>query len=351
MKPVVAAYVVTAHGSASGFHVLATDDARLDLLVGDALGGDVAQVGVAAERHLMLMQAGWPGAILDALQVNLAPQLSSSGVALALALYRWDGAAGQLTYANAGHAPALLARAGGAIELLAGACSAADGPCIEITLPLAPGDALAVYSDRMTQLCNGDGEPFGAERVQALIASARQAGLPPAIASQMVHKCLADFAGSDVAADGYRMVIVEMQPVHMALLQDLPLSHDMSPVLRRFIEAHSGALAPEAADGLLLASVEATTNVIRHVASPLAGAGLSCRISGSARHMCVELFYLGKLFTPDDDLEPDFSGDADGGFGLFIISNAVESAEYLEPAAGVCCIRLVQQIAEPVPPP
>jgi serine phosphatase RsbU (regulator of sigma subunit) len=75
-----------------------------------------------------------------------------------------------LRYSNAGHNPALLLRAGGGSELLAatglplGLLPIADYTAGELTL--APGDALIVYTDGITEAASPEGEEYGLERLE-----------------------------------------------------------------------------------------------------------------------------------------------------------------------------------------
>jgi phosphoserine phosphatase RsbU/P len=84
------------------------------------------------------------------------------------------------------------------------------------------------------------------------------------------------------------------------------------------------------------------TNVIRHVAPPFPDATLSIRITLAASAVTVEIWYLGEPFQPPAQLQPDLSGESEGGFGLYIISQSVGSVTYENPLPGVCCTRLVQ---------
>ena len=80
---------------------------------------------------------------------------------------------GRVELANAGHCPPLLVRNGEATPL-----EATGVPiglfCIEEfrveTLDLAPGDALLLYTDGITESTNENGEPYGDERLAQLVA-------------------------------------------------------------------------------------------------------------------------------------------------------------------------------------
>ena len=63
--------------------------------------------------------------------------------------------------------------------------------------------------------------------------------------------------------------------------------------------------------------------------------------------MCVEIWYLGDAFRPAAEPAPDFSGDTDGGFGLYIMSQAVDRVAHESPLPGICCTRLTQSSARP----
>jgi anti-sigma regulatory factor (Ser/Thr protein kinase) len=127
---------------------------------------------------------------------------------------------------------------------------------------------------------------------------------------------------------------------------NLPRAAARLEPLRTRVAAASAFLGAEAADGLVLAAFEAATNVVRHVPSPLADAMLSCRITCEAARVVVEIWYLGEPFQPSEEPQPDFTGESEGGFGLYIMSRAVTSVAHENPLPGVCCTRLVQVAGE-----
>ncbi len=46
--------------------------------------------------------------------------------------------------------------------------------------------------------------------------------------------------------------------------------------------------------------------------------------------------------------QADFSGNSDGGFGLYIMSQGVSRVSHESPLPGICCTRLTQLLADPV---
>jgi sigma-B regulation protein RsbU (phosphoserine phosphatase) len=80
-----------------------------------------------------------------------------------------DLGSGTLNYCNAGHVPAILLRASGAIEKLdvGGPLIGLDGilPFEEGENTLQPGDRLLLYTDGITEYQNPSGEQFGLDRL------------------------------------------------------------------------------------------------------------------------------------------------------------------------------------------
>jgi serine phosphatase RsbU (regulator of sigma subunit) len=117
-----------------------------------------------------------------------------------------------LTYANAGHPPALLLSSGGTVRRLE-----ANGPVVgwigdgrfeDATLALAPGDTLAVYSDGVTETLAADGTELGTDGLSAILR--RHAALD---ATSMVEATLADvaaYANGAPAADDRTLLIAKV---------------------------------------------------------------------------------------------------------------------------------------------
>jgi len=340
----------------------------LELLVGDVMGKGVpaALVGAAVRTtynqvvtELLAACVGGgelpaPEAIVNALHARLTPRLIELDVFVTLALYRFDFSAGSMRFVNAGHTEGLLLEAGGNLCTVLG-----DNLPVGVTLeeryveqsrPFGPGDALVVHSDGITEACNATGEAFGEERMRALLAGAYRAGLPPSICLQVLRRAVRDFVGGTTMPDDQTAVMVavaSLAPGASAVPEVLELPWDAAKLepLRLRVAQAAAALPAEAAHGLVLASFEAATNVVRHVAPPFPEATLACRIRRGADAVSVELWYLGEPFRPPAQPTIDVSGESEGGFGLYIMENAVSSVAYETPLPGTCCTRLTQASA------
>ena len=120
-----------------------------------------------------------------------------------------DPGAGSLAFANAGHNPPVIVRASGKAEMLEG-----GGPPLGI-LPLAryremraqldPGDALAIYSDGVTEASNAAQEEFGEERLSDVLS--RRRAEPAAAMVQAVTEALTEFAAGSPPADDITLMV------------------------------------------------------------------------------------------------------------------------------------------------
>jgi sigma-B regulation protein RsbU (phosphoserine phosphatase) len=89
----------------------------------------------------------------------------------------YDDDTRKLRYSNCGHTPALLLRGDGSLERLEATCTVVGlfekWDCATEERELAPGDAVLLYTDGVTEALNGEGEEFGEDR---LLEAARQHG-------------------------------------------------------------------------------------------------------------------------------------------------------------------------------
>jgi phosphoserine phosphatase RsbU/P len=114
-----------------------------------------------------------------------------------------DVATGELTFANAGHNPPIVLRANGEAEMLEG-----GGPVLgilsiarytQLSARLEPDDLLVLYSDGVTEACNGAYEEFGEERFIEVLKQNRNR--PAAEIVELVTKALTEFAAGAPQAD------------------------------------------------------------------------------------------------------------------------------------------------------
>ena len=118
---------------------------------------------------------------------------------------------GTVTYANAGHCPALLLRPrnGDATEslkrtgMVLGVMEGVEWG--QVTVPMGQGDKLVLYSDGVTDAQNARGEFFGEEGLRAAINSDRDRSAPEL--QDSILTALRQFTGDaprfdDITLDG-----------------------------------------------------------------------------------------------------------------------------------------------------
>ena len=116
---------------------------------------------------------------------------------------------GQFVYANAGHNPPLLRRAGERFEWLRShpgfVLAGMEGSRYqEYALTLAPGDTLYLYTDGVTEAVNAGQELFGEERLQEALNE--EPGLPVRRLLPRIRGCIDAFAGEEEQVDDITML-------------------------------------------------------------------------------------------------------------------------------------------------
>jgi phosphoserine phosphatase RsbU/P len=167
------------------FTVFRLSDTTAGVFQCDVMGHGVrAALITALLRGLLREQqslAGDPGAFLGALNRQFQAMLARVGdLIFVTAVYLVvDTQAGEVRLANAGHpAPLHLGRTAGRVT----PCTSPDGPgpalglipdfiYSTMTLPLAAGDAVLLYTDGIYEVEGADGEEFGQTRLRAAVTA------------------------------------------------------------------------------------------------------------------------------------------------------------------------------------
>ncbi|MCG3180862.1 MAG: hypothetical protein BIFFINMI_03225 [Phycisphaerae bacterium] len=190
-------------------------DGKVMAVVGDASGHGVAAALMMAmvKTDLTHLARGGPGGLRE-MAAELNGELQALGEPMdfvSLLAVEVDTATGRAQYVNGGHPPALLQRADGTTMMidstgpLVGAL--ADSDWQEPVLELSPGDRFVLYTDGLVDAENGDGEPFGADRLDSLLERCR--AMSPA---QCVNVCkveLAAWTAGTAAADDITVLVLD----------------------------------------------------------------------------------------------------------------------------------------------
>lgn len=185
-------------------------DGRLCIVVSDvsgkALSGALYVARFGAELRHLAEQHHQPGALLEAINARMHPQMEA-GMFVTVAALGLDPASGTLELALAGHPPPLLRRRDGRVEPLAGRRGPPIGAAAGLRYPqtrhlLEPGELLLLYTDGLDEAQNRERQMFGLERIGACLAGAED----PAAAVAALRAALGQFVGSQPQADDLTLV-------------------------------------------------------------------------------------------------------------------------------------------------
>jgi len=164
------------------------DENRLAFTVADVSGkGIPASLFMAVSRTVLRSMTGASDMAAGIAEANRLLATQNATCMFVTAFHGvLDLATGALRYCNAGHNPPYLLRAGGARELLAltGIPLGIDAatPYRSAETALAPGDALFVFSDGITEAFDAHGAQFGTARLEAALDAARGASAAELVA-------------------------------------------------------------------------------------------------------------------------------------------------------------------------
>lgn len=338
------------------------DPDHFDLTIGDVMGKGIpaALIGAALKQRLknsVIKQlinsdsktaAYSPESIINSLHESITPSLISLDTFITLIYLRCDIPRKEITFVDAGHTQIIHAGLSG-IKLLSGnnlpLGVIENEKYFQHQIDINNGDLIFIYSDGLTEVRNKDNEEFGVDRLSLLVQALNACNLPAPTLVQAVRYILREYESHKDLSDDRSCIAIQLRTPQIDLLSvhsiNLPWNLNALISLRSEVGkvAREANLAQATQDELVLAANEAVTNVIRHAKCPLEGATLHCCLENTTESINVIFHYIGKSFTPRETM-PDFSGDSEGGFGLFIIRNSVDEVIYDNPAENVCRISL-----------
>jgi anti-sigma regulatory factor (Ser/Thr protein kinase) len=263
-----------------------------------------------------------------------------------VAFLRLDLELMQVSFVDAGHGQVCMVRDGQPHALLGDNLPLgvdAQETYRAITHSVRPGDQFFVYSDGVTDTRDRHGELFGDQRLLNLLGDACKAGLPTPVVLQLLRAELTAFEkGADMSDD--RTCLGFGIGNQGEWTEELSWSPDGFGAMRTAIAeyARSCGLDADRAEGASLAAFEAGVNVVRHNTALDENSTVCCTLSSQEGELSVTLYYLGETFVPSPP-DPDFSGERENGFGMFIIESLVDEVTYDSPFPGVNRVRLMSR--------
>jgi sigma-B regulation protein RsbU (phosphoserine phosphatase) len=242
---------------------------------------------------------------------------------------------GRVAYANAGHNPPLVLRGGAAPEWLkerSGVPLACFGNAAyrprETTL--APGDALFLYTDGVTEAMDSAGTLFGDTRLEETLRAAPSRA--PQSLCRFVRAAVTAFAAGAPAADDLTILAVRYLGPPERRLRTFPCAASATAAAAAFLEEVLDAAAcpvrPKAQ--LMVALDEIVSNVVR--CSGASGLAVEVRLSRDPRSAAVSVSDDGTPFDPLSVPAPDTTLSAAdrpiGGLGLLLVRKTMDSVSY-----------------------
>lgn len=196
------------------------DSGEFDIVIADVSGHSVGAALIMTEvRSMVRAQArnnggAHPGRLLHELNSLLLDDLDRSDLFITMLRCRFHPGLGQLRYANAGHNPGLLLRAGRTSfeqldgdGLVLGAMRSVDFE--ERSVQVSPGDKLLFYTDGITDAEDPSGAFFGLDRLCRTFA-ANRACAPQAIVRNILRE-VGRYCGSSAQRDDMALVALEVR--------------------------------------------------------------------------------------------------------------------------------------------
>ncbi len=200
------------------FDVIELSDGRIGVAVADVSGK-----GVPAALFMMISRTllnsisiaySNPGETLS--EVNRLLQNNNEALMFVTVFFAiFDPASGELVYANSGHNPPLIVHADGSLTLLPKTQGIALGVAPDCTYEknttsLAPGDAIILYTDGVTEAENGEGEQFGVVRLCEVFAAATPRDARKT--NETVFQAVKNFAGDAPQFDDITCLTLYRRP-------------------------------------------------------------------------------------------------------------------------------------------
>ena len=344
-------------------------DHCLDILIGDVMGKGLkaSLVGAAVARQFhrticSLLSAQpdrlpRPENIVSIVHREIASLLAEFDTFVTIDYARIDASHARFEFVDCGHTPILH------FQRKIRFCQPLRGLSMplgfsnretyeQITVPYQENDLFIFYSDGVTEVRNPQGEFFGLERLVSLVESMGDND-DPELLTKIVRRTLAAFAGADHFDDDLTFVVVEAHIAQapapgtkLAFLEiksDLGRLEDIRAFVRSVCQGNEYPCLSETRLAMLeLAVTEAASNIMIHAYKGRSDQWL--RVEGEISNECILIRFIhsGDPFDPYTVELPTLDGTRDGGYGVYLIDQAVDEVFYVNNGRGSNATTLIQ---------
>ena len=338
------------------YDFVTVDDRHLTLIMGDVAGKGIPAAMLTSVTRTMLrveaMRGEPPHRIIQQANNVLYQDLSRADSFVTVFVATIDTYDGILSYASAGHMPAILWRAETrTLEQLK-----ATSPPIGIfgyagessnTVTVNSGDTIVFYTDGITEAQAPNGDFFGLNRLLYIVQS--RANEPPELLQQYIQSEITSFRRDSLSRDDATLLILKMLPqseaappknisttvktIHFSYPADIQyltnISEEIISSCRQLPSLPAGPSADDFIYLIELAISEICTNVIKHAYADIEG-----EITGSItllnNGVQLDFYDQGRSFDPNTVPQPNSDPHelAEGGYGLHIVRQIMDVVSY-----------------------
>lgn len=334
-------------------------DETLDLVVGDVMGKGLpaALVGTAIKAQLhrfavptlpqkSLESLGvWQADMLEPKEVlrfvhhSINKQLLNLEYFVSLFYVRFSLWEETFTYVDCGAAKPIHFSEGKAVLLEGenfpvGTVDEAEYTQIESSYKV--GDVFVFYSDGVSEVQGKDSEIFGSERLRVIVEKSGHLSceaLLDEIRAEIRRFSGREFFDDDLTLivvkilDGFAPTVEKMKPIQARFNSDLSQLVLVRDLVQRAVAQLPGG-TEELSERLQLAINEAFCNIVKHGYQGKSGYPVQLECRAGPKGVLFELCDQGASFDPTDVAEPNFAGERDSGFGLFILREIADRITY-----------------------
>jgi sigma-B regulation protein RsbU (phosphoserine phosphatase) len=339
----------------------------LDVVIGDVMGKGIASalMGAAIKSHFLrvihelgrsAVQRDIPPdlvAIVSRVQTNMISQMEDLETFVTLCYGRFDLGHNIFRFVDCGHMRTIhYSAASDTLSLLEGMNMPLGFPEIkpytEFSVPFSTGDSFFFYSDGLTEAMNPNGDQYGEDRLVSSIRS-NICHTPESLITR-VWIDIVNFTQSESFRDDFTTVAIKiggpsgtcmMSESEFEIQCDIHQTSLVRRFLRDFCASGGQVISQDRLDLLILAATEVVTNIIRHAYRNRPGGKIRITARTTPDALEISFYDRGEIFDPKAVPSPKFDGSQEGGFGIYIISNAVDEYTYGQDQHGNNCTRLL----------
>ncbi len=338
------------------YDFITVDDRHLTLVVGDVSGKGIPAAMLTSVTRTMLrveaMRGEPPHRIIQLANSVLYPDLSRADAFVTVFVATIDTFEGKLTYASAGHTPALLRRTGSrqveqlrATMLPIGIFDNQDNQ--SSTVNLQAGDTLVFYTDGITEAQSPNNDLFGLNRLIYIVES--RGGESPEHLQQYIQSEVVKFRRDASGRDDATLLILKTLPQSETTApQDIStiiktvdflypanidylsqISQQITDTCKELSALPSGPSGEDFIYLIELAISEICTNIVKHAYVDKAG-NITGQVTLLNNGVQLDFFDQGEGFDPNTVPEPvsDPNNLVEGGYGLHIVRKIMDVVSY-----------------------